>query len=79
MIHIAAASEAKGRVIIQASCGAANPVVLNAAIWLALAFQSEIEGLYVEDQQLIDLARFPFASEISFSGRNDADSIQSSG
>lgn len=70
MIHIAAASEAKGRVIIQASCGAANPVVLDAAIWLALAFQSEIEGLYVEDQQLIDLARFPFASEISFSGRS---------
>jgi hypothetical protein len=44
-------------------------VALDAAVWLARAFQSEIEGLFVESLQLLELANFPFASEISFSGR----------
>lgn len=69
MIHIAEASEAKGRVVVQACSSRACPVALEAAVWLAAAFQSEIESLYVEDQQLIELASYPFAREISFSGR----------
>lgn len=69
MIHVAEASEAKGRVVVQACSANPSPVALEAAVWLASAFQSEIESLYVEDEQLIELARYPFAREISFSGR----------
>lgn len=69
MIHIAEAGEAKGRVVVQACTGLANPVALEAAVWLARAFQSEIESLFVEDQQLIELASYPFAREISLTGR----------
>jgi hypothetical protein len=36
---------------------------------MAQAFQSEIESLFVEDRQLFDLACYPFAREISLSGR----------
>jgi hypothetical protein len=43
---------------------------MEAAIKLARAFQSEIESLFVEDRKLIDLATFPFAREISFTGRS---------
>jgi hypothetical protein len=69
MIHVAEAGEAKGRVVVQACSARPSPVALEAAVWLASAFQSEIESLYVEDQQLAELARYPFAREISFSGR----------
>lgn len=70
MIHIAEASEAKGRVVVHLGSGTASPVAIDAAVWLARAFQSEIEGLFVESQQLIEWARYPFAREISFSGRS---------
>lgn len=69
MIHVAEAGEAKGRVVVQLCSGEANAIALDAAIWLARAYQSEIESIYVENQQLIELARFPFAREISLSGR----------
>lgn len=69
MIHIAEASEAKGRVVVHLSAGTANPVAIDGAVWLARAFQSEIEGLFVENQQLLEWARYPFAREISLSGR----------
>lgn len=69
MIHVAEASEAKGRVVVQACSARPCPIALEAAVWLASAFQSEIESLYVEDAQLIEMARYPFAREISFSGR----------
>ncbi len=70
MIHIAEASEAKGRVVVHLGSGMANTVAIDAAVWLARAFQSEIEGLFVESQQLLEWARYPFAREISFSGRS---------
>ncbi len=69
MMHIAEAGEAKGRVVVHLCSHAASPVAIDAAVWLARAFQSEIEGLFVENQQLIELARFPFAREISLTGR----------
>jgi hypothetical protein len=69
MIHVAEASEAKGRVVVQACSARPSPVALEAAVWLASAFQSEIESLYIEDEQLIEMARYPFAREISLSGR----------
>jgi hypothetical protein len=44
-------------------------VALDAAFRIAQAFRSEIESLFVEDRQLLDLASFSFAREVSFSGR----------
>lgn len=67
--HVAEAGESRGRVLLQIASTQPNPYVVEAAIWMARAFQSEIESLFVEDQQLIALASFPFASEISFTGR----------
>ncbi len=69
MIHVAQKGEDKGRVVVHLCSGEPSHIALDAAVWLARAFQSEIEGLYVESQQLLELADFPFASEISFSGR----------
>lgn len=67
--HVAEAGEAKGRVLLQLASIKPNPYSVEAAIWLARAFQSEIESLFVEDEQLFELASFPFAREISVTGR----------
>lgn len=67
--HVAEAGEARGRVVLQFSSGRPSAVAIEAAICVAQAFQSEVESLFVEDRNLIDLASFPFAREISFDGR----------
>ncbi len=67
--HVAEAGEQKGRVVLQLSGTTPSPVALEAALRIARAFQSEIESLFVEDQQLFDLASLPFAREISLTGR----------
>lgn len=69
MIHVAEAGEAKGRVIVHLCSGTASPIALDAAVWLARAFQSEIEGLFVEQLQLIELVQSPLAREVPLSGR----------
>lgn len=69
MIHIAEAGEAKGRVVVHLGSSTAHPVAIEAAIWLARAFQSEIEGLFVENEQLLHMASYPFAREVSLTGR----------
>ncbi len=76
MMHVAEAGEAKGRVVLELCSGQASPAALEAAIWVARAFQSEIEALFVENVQLIELANYPFAREISLSGRSRAISAQ---
>ncbi len=68
--HVAEAGESRGRVVLQLCSGRPSPVAIEAAIRIARAFQSEIESLFVEDTQLIELSGFPFAKEISFSGRS---------
>jgi hypothetical protein len=67
--HVAAAGEGRGRVVLRLTPGGANPVALEAAMKLARAFQSEIESLFVEDAQLLDIAGLPFACEVSLTGR----------
>ena len=67
--HVAQAGEDRGRVVLQLRTGQPSAVALHAAVRVARAFQSEIETLFVEDQQLFDLARFPFAREVSRTGR----------
>lgn len=68
--HVASVGEDRGRVVLRLSPSAhPSDVALEAAVRVAQAFQSEIESLVVEEQQLIELASFPFAREISLSGR----------
>lgn len=67
--HVAAAGEGRGRIVLRLSpLNSPAPVALQAAIRVAQAFGSEIEGLYVEDRQLIDLAAFSFVRETTPSG-----------
>jgi hypothetical protein len=68
--HVAEVGEDRGRVVLHV--GAERhiaEVAINAAVRVAQAYQSEIETLVVEDQQLVDFASFSFAHEISLSGR----------
>ncbi|MGE0768278.1 MAG: hypothetical protein AB7L90_17620 [Hyphomicrobiaceae bacterium] len=67
--HVAQAGEGRGRVVLHLTQSAPSPVAIDAAVRVARAFQSEIESLFVEDATLLDIAAFPFAREISLSGR----------
>ena len=67
--HVAEAGEGRGRVVLHLTHAAPSPVAIEAAVRVARAFQSEIESLFVEDAALLDIAAFPFACEISLSGR----------
>jgi nucleotide-binding universal stress UspA family protein len=68
--HVATVEEARGRVVLRLGCGtSAVDAAFEAAVRIAKAFDSEIEGLFVEDRQLIELTAYPFAKEISLTGR----------
>ena len=68
--HVAEAGEERGRVVLRLGpTGSMSDIALEAAVRVAQAFQSEIESLFIEDQRLFDLASFPFAREVSLSGR----------
>ena len=69
--HVARAGEDRGRVVLRLcpTCHQSE-VALEAAIKVAQAFDAEVESLFVEEQQLIEMASFPFASEISLAGRS---------
>lgn len=68
--HVAEAGEGKGRVVLRLTPAAPSRIAIDAAIRVAQAFQSEIESIFVEDAQLLDIATLPFASEISLTGRS---------
>jgi hypothetical protein len=67
--HVAESGEDRGRVVLQMRSGHPSAVALQAAVRIAQAFGSEIETLFVEDEQLIDCAAFGFVREVSLSGR----------
>lgn len=67
--HVAAAGERSGRVVLwHGGSPTVSRFAIDAAMVLGKTFQAEVESLYVEDQQLFDLAEFPFARTISMSG-----------
>lgn len=68
--HVAQAGEGRGRVVLHLTQANASSVALEAAVRVAQAFQSEIESLFVEDAELLDIAGLPFAKEISLCGRH---------
>ncbi len=64
--HVAEAAEDRGRVVLWLGASAqASATAIDAAMFLASAYQSEVESLFVEDRQLFDLKSFPFARVIS--------------
>lgn len=67
--HVAAAGENRGRIILHMSHGRLSTPAVDAALRVARAFQASVECLFVEDQQLHDLAGLPFTREISHDGR----------
>ena len=67
--HVAQAGEDRGRVVLQLGSGHPSAIALEAAVRIARAFQSEIETVFVQDEQLMDCADFGFVREISLTGR----------
>jgi hypothetical protein len=67
--HVAQSGEDRGRVVIQIGPGHPSTVALEAAVRIARAFGSDLESLFVEDEQLFDCAAYGFVREVSFSGR----------
>jgi hypothetical protein len=71
--HVAAAGEGRGRVVLWLGSAAQSSLTaVEVAMLLARAYQAEVESVYVEDPQLLDLADLPFARAIS----SDADGWQ---
>lgn len=67
--HVASSGEDSGRVVLQLGARTPSAIALSAAIRIAQAFQSEIESLFVENQQLLDCTSFSFVREVSLTGR----------
>lgn len=69
--HVAEASEDRGRVVVRlGSLTLSNRAALEAAVHVARAFQSEIEGVFVEDPDLFEAAAHGFVREVGhFAGK----------
>jgi hypothetical protein len=67
--HVAQSGEDRGRVVIQIRSHHPSPVAMQAAVHIARAFGSDLESLFVEDEQLFALAAYGFVREVSLSGR----------
>jgi hypothetical protein len=67
--HVAESGENSGRVVLHFSSAQPNALALAAAIRVARAFGSEVEMLFVEDEQLYDCAAYTFVREVSLTGR----------
>ncbi len=58
-----------GRILLQVRSNRPSTLALETTVRIARTFHAEIESLIIEDRQLFELAGFPFAREISLSGR----------
>lgn len=69
--HVAEAGEDRGRVVVRlGSLTLSSPAALAAAVHVARAFQSEIEGVFIEDPDLFEAAAHGFVREVGhFAGR----------
>ncbi|MEM9030650.1 MAG: hypothetical protein AAGC70_19995 [Pseudomonadota bacterium] len=68
--HVAAAGEARGRVVLRV-CGAGpSAVALAAAVHVARAYQSQLESVFIRDEHVLAMASHPFTKVISPSGRS---------
>ena len=53
------------RILVPLDASEHSLTALNAAVELAASLNAELEGLFVEDINLVQLAEFPFAQEVS--------------
>lgn len=68
--HVAEASEDRGRVIVQlGDFACASLAAIAAAIHVAVAFQSQLEGLFVENPDLYAASRLDSARELNCHGQ----------
>jgi hypothetical protein len=67
--HVAQSGEDRGRVVLQLRSGNPSAIALEGAVRIAQAFGSELESLFVEDEQLFDCASYSFVRELSLTGR----------
>jgi hypothetical protein len=67
--HVAESGEDRGRVVLHLGSSHPSTIAVEAALRVACAFGSELESLFVEDEQLFDCAAYSFAREISRSGQ----------
>jgi hypothetical protein len=66
--HVAQTGEDRGRVVLHLKSGRPSAIALEAAVRVAQAFGSDLESIFVEDEQLFDCAAYGFVREVSFSG-----------
>lgn len=68
MVHVAAESENRGRVVLHVRSGRPNLLAIDTAIRIARAYHARLESLFVEEPQLLDGAAHAFINEISLTG-----------
>jgi hypothetical protein len=68
--HVAQTGEDRGRVVLHLKSGHPSAIALQAAVRVAQAFGSDLESLFVEDEQLFDCAAYGFVREVSLSGQH---------
>ena len=69
LIHVAAESENRGRVVLAARTGAPHPMAVGAALAVAKAFDSWVDCLLIECRDVMALTAHGFAREVTFAGR----------
>jgi hypothetical protein len=69
VVHVAEASENRGRVVLRLGSSAPHRIAVEAALRIARAYHSELESVFVEDQQLIDITGYADTREVSLCGR----------
>lgn len=72
--HVAAATEHRGCVVVRLSVTTLiSPVILDAAMRVARAFDAEVQSLFIADQRLFTLAGRSDAREFSLTGGQNRD------
>lgn len=69
VVHVAQAGENRGRVVLRLASADPDRFAIAAALRLANAYEAELESIFIEDQQLLDICAHPQAREISLCGR----------
>jgi hypothetical protein len=68
--HVAQTGEDRGRVVLHLRSSHPSTFAVEAALRVARAFGSDLESLFVEDEQLFDCAAYGFVREVSLSGQH---------
>lgn len=69
LIHVAAESEGRGRVVLASRSAKPHPVALSAAFGVARAFETWVDCLLIECPDVVALSAHGFARAISHAGR----------